>query len=94
MRKIKQFKLNSMSCMTNSEMATVVGSESGPLKYISLTCPAGTRRAGETITAYGDGACTSGSDWVRCEIGTTAPTQGQYVSCANYDTHIWGVVLK
>lgn len=94
MRKLKRFALNNVSRMTNSEMATIVGCESGPMKYISLTCPANTLRAGETITAYGDGDCTSGTDWVRCEAGKTAPTQGQYVSCGNYDTHIWVLLPK
>ena len=94
MRKLKRIVLKNVFRMTNSEMAAITGCESGPMNYISLTCPTGTLRAGETITAYGDGACTSGSDWVRCEMGTTAPTQGQYVSCGNYDTHIWGIHLK
>ncbi len=92
MKKIKRFVLNNVSCLTNSEMITIVGRESGPMKYISLVCPTGTLRAGETIIAYGDGTCTSGTDWVRYEMGSTPPTQGQYVSCNNYDTYIWGVL--
>lgn len=84
--------MNNVSRLSNGEMAAIIGSESGPMKYISLTCPTGTLRAGETITAHGDGACTSGADRVRREMGTTAPTQGEYVSCNNYDTHIWGIL--
>lgn len=48
--------------MTNSEMATIVGSESGPMNYISLICPIDTLRQGEEIVAYGDGTCSKGSD--------------------------------
>lgn len=94
MRKIKRVLLKNITCISRNEMANLIGGESGPMKYISLTCPAHTLRKGEIITAYGDGLCTAGADWVRCEMGTTAPTQGQYVSCNNYDTDIWGVLPK
>lgn len=94
MRKIKRLVLSNAFCLTKNEMVAITGSESGPMKYISLTCPADTLRAGEIITAYGDGVCSKGNDWVRCEMGTMAPTQGQYVSCNNYNTYIWGVHLK
>ncbi len=38
MRKLKRFMLNNVSRMTNSEMATITGCESGPMNYISLIC--------------------------------------------------------
>lgn len=89
MRKLKKMVLNNASRLTDREMASIMGCESGPMNYISLTCPPNTLRKGKTFSARGDGPCSSGTDWVRCEMGTTPPTQGQYVSCNNYNTYIW-----